>query len=960
MQNLFRVFFFAFLVPIFFGGFLFAQSNKVSGRVVDAETSEPLPGAGIRIENTTIGTITNLNGYFELGNIRSNKTTLIISYISYESVRLVCDFSQQDVLEFTIELAPATTKLQEVEIRGQAKGQVKAMLEQKLAVNIKNVVSSEQIEHFPDMNAAEAIQRIPGITLQRDQGEGRFVQLRGTPPELTNFNINGEQIPSPEGDVRYVGLDVISADQIEYIEISKVLTPDMDADGIGGNVNIITKAAEGEEPDVRASLAAGYNNLRQTGNYQVQFSYGQRFNKFGFNMNSSYYVNNQGSDNMEFEYAKGPFWGSTDEGRDNYFVQYREMQLRHYDITRKRIGLSATLDYKFNENSMIYLRGMYNSFSDNEIRRRVIYELDDAVSEHYYLYGGIDRDVRDRLKIQEISSLNIGGEHKIWGATVDYEGAYATAREEQPERIEALFDSPGQAITMQFDVGEPNWPRIGLPNPRDSINAVNYDEYEFEELLFANGLITDHNITSKLNIEIPYQFGYQGGYIKFGGKVRLKEKERDVDANALGAYFTTSNIYPGTGPGISLPFFDDGFRETNLLDRNYAVDNIPSPQKLKDFYEFYPQFFIIDRTDSKVQSYSVDYLANEKIYAGYFMVRHDIDKLMLLGGLRYERTDIDYEGRKINTVKNRFSDMDTLYDKRSHEFLLPQFQAKYTINDNFNLRAGFTYTYSRPNFEDVLPYREIDRKKVTYGNPNLEYPQSMNMDLLGEKYLKGGGLLSGGLFFKQIDNFIFYYKRFAHEGDPADYSLVEITKAINGINAFVYGAEVQVQSKLLFLPGFLSDFGVYLNYTYTYSEAFINKRLPANYTDAVVIFGEDDLSAFSSETEKEQITLPGQAKHSTNLAVFYETPKFTARISANFHDDFLYQLGADEDLDEYYGKAWHFDFTANYAITNYLKVFTDFINLSNAPLKFYLGTPDRILQQEYYSWWGRIGLKLNF
>ncbi len=939
---------------------VFSQNHSVSGKIVDANTGEPLPGAGIRIENTTIGTISNLSGAFEISNIRQNNTTLIISYISYQDTRLQCNFSQQNSLNFTVKLMPVTTDLAEVEIKGQASGQVKAMLEQKMAINIKNVVSSEQIQQFPDMNAAEAVQRIPGITLQRDQGEGRYVQLRGTPPELTNFNINGEQIPSPEGDVRYVGLDIISADQIEFIEISKVLTPDMDADGIGGNVNIITKSAESEVPDIRASLSGGYNNLRQTPNYQGQFSYGQRLGKFGFNMNSSYYVNNQGSDNLEFDYAKGPFWGSTDEGVDNYHVQYREMQLRHYNITRKRIGLSANMDYRFSENSKIYLRGMYNNFMDDEIRRRVIFTLDDAVNENIYLYGGIDRDVRNRKKIQEISTINLGGEHDLTWLVVGYEAAYSVANEQQPDRLEALFDSPGQAIQIKFEENANGNPLPTFPNATDSANAFNYEAYEFEELLMSDGLITDQNITGKLNLKIPYLFSNQGGYFKFGGKVRIKEKKRDVDANVLGAYFPSSNVYPGEGEPLTLPGISDGFVDDNLLDESYRVDLIPSPEKMRDFYEFYPQFFIIDRTDSKVETYATDYIAHENIYAGYFMLRHDIKNLMLIGGLRYERTDVDYEGRKIVTVKDRFSDLDTLTDKRTHEFLLPQFQVKYTINNNFNIRAGYTHTYSRPNFEDILPYREIEREEVTYGNPDLAYPTARNIDLLAEKYLRGGGLISGGLFYKQIDNFIFYYKRFAHEGDPKDYGLVEITKAINGLEAFVYGAELQAQSKLTFLPGFLNDFGLYANYTYTYSEAFINQRQPANYTDAIVIFGEDDLASFTLEGEREQIKLPGQAEHTTNLAFYYDGPRFNARLSANYHDDFLTQLGADADLDEYYGDAWHLDFTTSYSITNYMKVFADVINLTNAPLIFYLGTPDRIQQQEYYSWWGRIGIKLNF
>lgn len=939
---------------------LFAQYN-IKGSVIDFESGKPLQGATVLVENTKLGAISDINGDFNISGIKTTKITIRVSFIGYETkeVEYTIKTGKNDIL---IRLKQIDEQLVGVTVEGESSGQVKAFIEQKRAANIKNVVSSEQIELFPDMNAAEAMQRIPGITLQRDQGEGRYVQLRGTPPELTNFNINGEQIPSPEGNVRYVGMDIISADQIEFIEVTKVLTPDMDADGIAGSINIITKKASGFAPDIKATLAGGYNNLRTTNNYQLQFSYGQRYGNFGFHMSSSYYLNNQGSDNMEFSYAKGPLWGNQGDGEDNYYVQYREVQLRHYDITRQRTGLSATLDYEFDKYNSLYLRGMYNSFSDEENRYRKIYDLDDALSENYYLYGGIDHDVKNREKNQKVNTINFGGENKLLGVDIDYEISYAIASETEPDRLEARFESPGQAVAIKFDRDDPSWPIATYPDEDNAQNAFDYANYDFDELLFENHNVEDNNVTGKINFKIPYLMNKNNkGFFKFGSKVRFKEKYRDVTASSFGAYRETSYLYPGTGDTLRLTGLNDGFQTDNLLNKGYEMSYMPNAGIIRDFYTYNSEFFIIDRTDSKTKSYGQDYHAYEDIYAGYAMVKHDIGKLMLLGGVRYERSDIDYEGRKIVTAKGNFRGMDTLKDTRTHEFILPQFQMKYSINPNFNLRAALTYTYSRPNFEDVLPYREQDREEVKYGNPDLKFPESMNVDLLGERYFNNGAMVLGGLFYKQIDNFIFFYKRFAHEGeDFSDYPLVEIEKAINGIEAFVYGAELQTQFKFDFIEGFFSDFGVYLNYTYTHSEAYINKRISANFADAIVIFGEDDLSLFSDENEQEQITLPGQAMHSSNLAFFYDNGTFYAKISANYHDDFLYELGADKDLDVYYDKAWHLDFNTNYRINENLTVFADIINITNAPLKHYLGTPDRVQKQEFYSWWGRTGVKLHF
>jgi len=947
----------AILIPLLT---LAQASRTISGKVIDALSNEALVGATIQIEGTNLGTSSDANGLFNLSGITAEEIQIKVAFVGYETFSLRHNFSKNPAPVLRIRLQASAVSLAEVQIEGKAEGQIRAMIEQKKAENIKNIVSAEQIATFPDMNAAEVMQRIPGITLQRDQGEGRFVQLRGTPPELTNFNVNGEQVPSPQGGVRYVGMDIIPADQIQFIEVSKVMTPDMDADGIGGSVNIKTKEAADAVPDVRATLASGYNNLRQTPNYQFQFSNGQRFGKFGFNLNSSFFQNNQGSDNIEYEFVKGPFFGNQNAGVNNFQVQYREMQLRHYDITRTRISVSPTFDFRFNKNSLLYLRAMYNSFSDDETRRRLIYELDDALSETYYLYGGVVHDVRDRVKKQGLYTLSLGGEHKIGQATFDYQVFYALAEEKEPDRLEAAFENPGQAIAISIDTTDRAYPRIKFPNATNAGNATRYADFTLDELLLENRNVQDKNFTPRFNLSIPYTFSTNSkGYVKFGGKIRMKDKERDIRSESFGAYTAQSILYPGVGPKLSLETVNDGFWEDNLLNQGYALEYMPSPSLLRDFYEFYPQHFVYDRNATRTQSFGEDYRAKERIYAAYGMFRHDFGRLMVLGGLRFEQTDIEYQGAKILLNGNRFVGIDTLEDQRTHRFLLPQLQLKYAVNDNFNLRAAITSTYSRPNFDDVLPYREQDREAVKFGNPNLRYPRATNLDFLAERYFRKG-LISGGVFYKKIEDFVFFFKRFAHEGDPKDFGLVEITKAINGNKAEVYGAEFQAQFKFDFLPGFLKNFGVYTNYTYTFSEAKIKQRLPANFTDAVVVFGEDDADFFTPDQKQETVPLPGQAQHTANFALFFDSKRFFTRLTANYHDAFLSQLGADRDLDEYYDEEFRLDFTANYDLTKNLNVFTDVINLTNTPLRYYLGDSTRVKQQEFYSWWCRVGVKLNF
>jgi TonB-dependent receptor len=947
------------VLPFFVNG---QNGNAISGKVIDNQTGEPLPGASVVILNTSIGTTTELNGEFEISNIKENSIILSITFVGYESATIEHDFTKIKKGSYSIKLKPSAMELEQVKVEAESDGQVKAFIQQKEAANIKNIISAKQIEQFPDMNAAEAMQRIPGITLQRDQGEGRFVQLRGTPPELTSFNINGEQIPSPEGGVRYVGMDVISADQIDFIEITKMLTPDMDADAIAGTVNIITKRAKSTTPEINATIAGGYSHLRGTENYNLQFSYGQRYGKFGLFLNGSYYANNYGSDNMEFKYVKSAIWTNQGQEEDNYVVRYRDFQLRHYDITRKRTGFSATMDYQFRDNSYIYLRGMFNSFSDDEIRRRKVYTLDDPLTENYFLYGGIEHDVKDRVKLQGLNTINFGGDHEMGIFRINYDIAYAVATENTPRRIFGRFENPGQAVAIKFDYTDPDYPKPYFPKEEDLEVALNYQEYEFDRLSIRQEKVSDNNIAAKLDLQTTYLENQdQRGIIKVGGKVRFKRKEQDINAMVLGSYNTTNPLYPGEAPELTLPFASDGFTDNNLLNKGYVLEYIPYSENLDRHYEFYPWFFIMSRDNIREETIMQDYYAEEDIYAAYLMLQHDFKKLMVLAGLRYEKTDIYYEGRRAiyHPVTNKFIDADTIPDNRSQDFLIPYLQLKYSLKENLNLRAGFTYTFARPNFEDVIPsYEGNEDGDFHLGNPDLKFPRSLNIDVAVEKYIQGDGIIAAGLFYKEIENFVSKYSTHAHFDSLYETSGFIYT-SINGIKSNVYGLELQSQFKFNFLPGFFKDFGIYVNYTYTHSEATIPRRKPANYTDFVFDPTLPYESQFTGDGI-ENITLPGQAKHAANFALFFDNKKFYAKVSANFHDTFLYELGADKDLDVYYNEALHLDFTSHYVINKHLRIFTDVVNLTNQPLIFYLDTPDQVKKKEFYSWTARLGLKLNF
>lgn len=954
-----------FVLFVFFAAY--SKAATIKGRVLDALNGEPLPGASLLVIEMNKGVAAASDGSFRIPGLKPGEYQIQISFIGYETTLLkVIIVEKDEVIERTVELSNTGTELEEVEIRARAQGITLALSRQEAAPNIMNIVEAEQIQSFPDLNAADALARVSGISVQRDQGEGKYIQIRGTPANFTNFNVNGVQLPSPETGMRTVGMDIINSSQIQTLEVSKVLTPDMNADAIGGNVNLVTKRATTTQPEINALAAIGYNNLRDTDNGELQFSYGNREGRIGFLVNGNYMYTNQGADNIEFNYEKGVFFGDT--GVDNYHIQYDNVQLRHYELTRQRTGLSTTIDYNFDEHSLIYVSGMFNRYIDDETRRRKVYNLDDATSEKSYLYGGIQHDVRHRTQIQNLSVISIGMEHKFNWANIDYEFAWTRATEEQPDRLEAEFSNVGEAIFIRFDRSDPEYPKATFPNPDNALSATDYENFEFDKLILEEHLSEDINLNYKLNVQIPYKKGKNEGFVKFGSIIRTKDKTRNIVSQSYAAYFEQSRIYPLPGPPLTLTRVTDDFRDDNLLNQGYVMEAMPNADKMREFFEEYGNLFVFGDegiTETRELTFGEDYVATEDVYAYYAMAQQHIGKLMVLGGLRYEQTDITYQGNTITKISSGYFDsLYSNYDSRTQAFWLPNIQFKYTLNKGTNIRAALTYSYARPNFDEVIPYREtVENDEISYGNPNLKYPEATNIDILAEKYWNGLNMVSGGVFYKKIDNFIFNNQFFGYEGDPreSNFDRYLIKVPLNGIEANVRGFEIQSQQMLRFLPGFTKNFGVFLNYTYTDSDALMQQRKSANDFTGDIIFG-GDYDVFFESDGTERITLPGQAKHSLNMAFFYDTPKLYLKISANYNDEFLYSLGVDEDLDEYYGEAWRVDFNGYYQFTNAFQLFADVRNITNEPLRYYLGKSEngRVRQKEFYSYWARMGIRMKF
>lgn len=885
-----------------------AQQSLITGTLNDAVSDTRLPGATVYIEGTTQGTFTNLSGEFSLRTSKQGEAVLVITYIGYEPINEPIELTPKSKLNLNLTMKPVSGSLSEVVITDNLQGQAKAINQQRSAGNIINVVTADQIGRFPDPNAAEALQRVQGVNIERDQGEGRYVLIRGLAPQFTNININGEQIPSPEADVRFVALDAVPSDQLASMEVFKTLQPDLDGDAIGGSVNLITRTANSEKPVVRASLVGGYNNLMQEPTGQSSIQYGQRFlnNKLGVMLNASYYVNNLGSENWE-----------RDPDGDITTPENHEMEFRDYELTRTRTGLSSTIDYRFDDRNEIYLRSMYNLFTDREWRRRYVFVPAD---------GEVEQLTKDRFESQSISSYNLGGRHNFRRFQLDYEASYASAEQDTPYDNEVAFIAGDMPSSLSYS-GE--YPTFGI-TPDYTNNSL----FEFDAFENGSTLAQDRNITGKFNVSVPYNTGNSSGILKFGAKARFKEKDFTIN----------QSVYEAISDVPTAESFAGGRFSDNFLGNRFALSAFPDVSQFISYFNANPEQFELQIEDKVIDESLEAYDATENVYAGYLMTTHKFKKITFIGGLRYEYTEVEYNSKEV--VFGADDELESINDvagKTDYGYLLPQVNLKYELSPKTILRGAATYSYSRPNFEAIIPAQEanIRDREAVIGNPDLLPVSALNLDLFAEHYMKNLGLISGGIYAKQMDDFI-YSRRFqaSYPINNPNPIAEEITfvQAQNGGRANLYGMEFGLQRQLDFLPGFLGGLAVYLNYTYTTSDAEFQR---------------------TDDSRLESVNLPGQATHVGNFSLMFNSDKLMLRAALNLNGSYLDEIGPTPNDDIYVNSRLQLDFTAGYKIADNWRLFAEFINLTNQPFELYSGNSDQLVQREFYSWWSRIGVKYN-
>ncbi|AZQ64041.1 TonB-dependent receptor [Flammeovirga pectinis] len=926
----------SFIVLFFLAQNVIAQSTtSVSGYIID-EDNLSLAGASVYfkgLENR--GTISASDGKFLLVNLPAGDYQLHISYLGFETFEKNVELIEGQNLDLGNIILKGNFILgDEVVILGSTqRGQAKSLSQQKNSGNIINVISSDQVGKFPDANIGDAMKRVPGITMQYDMGEARFGLIRGTPAELSSVTINGERVPSAEGETRAVQLDLIPADMIQSIEVSKAVTPDMDADAIGGSANLVLRSAP-VDTRISGTLGVGYNALSEEPVYNGGIVIGDRlFNdKLGIIVSGSYQNNQLGAHNYEAE------WSKNEEKQNELYPE--AFEIRKYDVQRVRQSVSANLDYKLGNNSKIFFTSMYNHRDDRENRFKLKYDdiEYDAESGTYTsklkreTKGGTNGKPNDsrRLERQQAYNFTLGGDHLIKNLVkLTWSGTLAKASEERPNERYSVWEQKG--VTIMNDPTDTRTPNINAYGAE-----YDYANFEFKEYTEEFQYTEEMDKNARLDLEIPLNESKNKSILKVGGRYRGKEKMRN---NSFIEYDYADGF---NGPQTLAETEMSNETPNNWMAGNYNVGNFQSKNQLGAYnFTNTSQFVGEDKPDEYLAG---NYKANEHISAGYAMIKQSIGtEWLFIAGVRVENTRVNYTGNKVVFDENGEYDPSTsgiTQGENNYTNILPSMHVRYNLSENSILRFAYTNTLARPRYYDLVPYQQINREdnEIAVGNPELKATVAQNFDLMFEHYMSNLGLVSGGVYYKSMSNFIYDFYERDVEVNGNVYDLYK--QARNGDNAYLYGVEIAFQRQLDFLPGVLKNLSFYGNYTYSVSE----------------------MSGFDSENgegRSETTPLPGTVPHTFNTSLSYGTDKLSVRVSFHYTSSYIDELGDEAFYDRYYDNQMFLDANASYFINDKFSVFAEANNLLNTPLRYYQGASDLTMQAEYYGPRYNLGLKFD-
>lgn len=906
-----------------------ASAQTINSQAIRGEIADPrgqfVSGAIVRLVGTNRETTTDRQGRFRFDGLEAGDYQLTIDYLGYENQQIDAQVSAQggQFITISLEALQAEEGMERIQVFGGRGAQARALNAQRAADNITSVVSSDYLGRFPDNNVAESMQRLPGAAIQRDQGEGKYVNVRGAPLEFSNVSIDGVVLPSPDGGTRAIDLDTIPADVISALELTKAITPDMDADAIAGNINIVTQGAlDSRGRILRGHVALGENEKGSGNAYRGGLTLGDRIggrDDLGVLFSVNHSETNRVTDNIEHT------WVLQDNGA--YIPETTEF--KDYEVKRIRTGATGRVDFRPSDNTHVYLSHTYSRFEDNEYRDTIEISWDRFTPESNSVTGvsgrtTFDNEIRHRTFINRINSTVLGGRHHFDNATLEFSAAYSTASQDYPDRDYLVYRETSRPA-MAYDFTDTDLPSFAILDGDNNVVQEDFDfpldSYAFRRYERRFGGSDETEQAYALDLSIPSQWGNAYVTHKVGAKLRLKNKESDEDRIRNGEGVGAPDYADVVIDKRSAPF--DGFYNNGLkMQRNFV-----------DLYA--PIFENEDYLVRTAASITGDYTAEEDTYAAYAMSKVEWDQTTLLYGVRVEHTRTSGQAAEFDDDTETATPVSASND---YTKVFPSAHLRHELDNGVILRAAYSTGLSRPNFADLVPYfiiedRASGRGSLDIGNTELNPTYAHNFDLMAEYYIEPLGLISAGVFYKDLSDPIFKARSTVTDGPFEGFTMV---RPENGSSGELYGFEVNWQQSLTFLPGAWSGLGFLVNYTYTDSSA----ELP---------FGIGSTQ------------LAGTSKHTYNLGLQYDTERFSSQLAYNYRSEYVDAFDtADPSLNVFWDGRGTLDFTASYRVSDNFTVFAEATNLTDSKAVRYQGERSRVYEHEQFGRAYMVGVRANF
>jgi TonB-dependent receptor len=906
-----------------------AQSGSavIRGRVTDS-AGGVLQGATVTLVPNAGSAVTDTQGAYSIGGLSPGSYTIQINYIGFNVFTKTVDVAEGIAAQVNAALSVAGHSEEILVTSERPRGEAADINRQRTADNIVQVLSSEVITSLPNANIADAVGRLPSVTLERDEGEGKYVQIRGTEPRLSNTTIDGVNLPSPESGVRQIKLDTVPSDLVESIEINKTLQANMDGDGIGGSVNLLTKRA-GDRPTMMVSGMGGYTPIiGGRGVTQFGETFGRRFgndHKLGVLIGSTYDYNGRGINDIE----PSPTVTSLSP-------HYDSIDLRDYKYYRDRWGLTGSADYRVSNSSSLSVRALYSAFRN--WGQKGVFSLND---------GDVPSASIDwRRPETAVSNVVAEGRHAMrhtwltWSASVSRSlssGGSGGANFKWTGADPNCVDDP--AATTDANVPQFS-SSCYTPGRTNTIDIGNYGLSSWKPPTV--GKSTQLNLQGSVAMGKNYKVGERFGTFEFGGKLRNGDKDNNTNS---------PNYTVVKGVTIPVAQFAGSFTDPDYYDGKYPwPSQIPDFTKIQSYVTAHPEQFTFSGGPGPNKS-SFD--LTERVTAGYVMNTLDLSsRVRVVAGVRVESTHVDTLSFQTTTGQEDFKGGGNYTD------VLPSASVKFATSENASVRLVYSRALSRPNPSDItkavgIPNLTQNPPTVSLGNPDLKPEHANNYDILFEQYFKPFGMVSAGYFYKSLSDPIIATQARPTTGEWAGFL---VSQPGNAGSATLQGLEIAYLQHLNFLPGVFAGLGLSANYSYTTSRAH---GIPLRTDSPALLRQAPNTWNFSPTYDRGPI--------SVRLGVSYNGANIYAYQYQNLNSDGTPLAAGDLTAggttgpggDNYLYSHLQIDGQVAMRIAHGMTVVVSGLNLNNEVFGFYNGSPQYVVQREFYKPTFAIGLRFN-